>query len=229
MDVELLRQRVGEVRDRILRAGGVDVQIIAVTKAWGADAMIGAQLVGCDGVGENYAQELIHKIALVPPSQRLPIHFIGQVQTNKVKSLIDIVDVWQSVDRVSVVDELIKRSRSRVRANAASIMLQVNTTGERTKAGCDPADVSTLLARALEGGLRVCGLMTIGPTSGEVGPTRRSFRLLAELADAHGLAERSMGMSGDLEIAVEQGATSIRVGTALFGERPSRPTADGIK
>lgn len=229
MDVELLRQRVGEVRDRIRRAGGVGVQIIAVTKTWGTEAMIGAHLVGCDGVGENYAQELIHKIALVPPSQRLPVHFIGQVQTNKVKSLVDIVDVWQSVDRVPIVDELIKRSRSRVGASAVSIMLQVNTTGEPTKAGCDPADVSTLLVRALEGGLGVCGLMTIGPTSGEAGPTRRAFRLLAELADTHGLAERSMGMSGDLEIAVEQGATSIRVGTALFGERPSWPTVDGIK
>lgn len=229
MDVELLRQRVGEIRDRIRRAGGVGVHLIAVTKTWGADAMIGAHVVGCDGVGENYAQELIHKVALVPPLQRLPIHFIGQVQTNKVKSLIDIVDVWQSVDRASVVDELIKRSRLRTNAQPASIMLQVNTTGESTKAGCEPADVSTLLARAREGGLQVCGLMTIGPTGGEVNITRQAFQLLSQLADEHELVERSMGMSDDFEIAVEQGATSVRIGTALFGERPSQPSANEIK
>lgn len=229
MDVELLRQRVGEIRDRIHRAGGVDVQLIAVTKAWGADALIGAHEVGCDGVGENYAQELIDKIALVPPAQRLPIHFIGQLQKNKVRSLIDIVDVWQSVDRASLVDELIKRSCASVRSTSSCIMLQVNTTGEPAKAGCGPADVSALLARALEGGLQVCGLMTVGPTSGEVGRTRQAFRLLGELADAHGLVERSMGMSGDFEIAVEHGATLVRLGTVLFGERPSRLTSDEIK
>ncbi len=229
MDVERLRQRFGDIRDRIRRAGGVDVQIIAVTKTWGADAMIGAYEIGCDGVGENYAQELIHKVALVPPLQRLPIHFIGQAQTNKVKSLVDIVDVWQSVDRATLVDELIKRLRLRSNAQPASIMLQVNTTGESTKAGCDPADVSTLLARARQGGLQVSGLMTVGPTSGEVDLTRQAFRLLGQLADQHDLGERSMGMSGDFEIAVEQGATSVRIGTALFGERPSRPSANEIK
>jgi hypothetical protein len=220
---------VGEIRDRIHRAGGVDVKIIAVTKTWGAEAMIGAHTVGCDGVGENYAQELIRKVALVPLSLRLPIHFIGQVQTNKVKSLINIVDVWQSVDRISVVDELVKRSGVRVKPNATRIMLEVNTTGELTKGGCDPAEVSTLLACAREGGLEVCGLMTVGPTNGDVDLTRRAFRLLAELADDHELAERSMGMSGDFEIAVEQGATLVRVGTALFGQRPSGLTANEIK
>lgn len=229
MDVERLRQRVGEIRDRIHRAGGVGVQLVAVTKTWGADAMIGAHEVGCDGVGENYAQELIRKIALVPPSQRLPVHFIGQMQTNKVKLLIDTVDVWQSVDRASLVDELIKRSRLCAKTTPTSIMLQVNTTGESTKAGCDPADVPTLLTRAVEGGLLVSGLMTIGPTNGEVDLTRRAFRLLGELADAHGLVERSMGMSGDFEIGVELGATLVRVGTALFGERPSGLTPNEIK
>lgn len=229
MDVELLRQRLDDIHSRIARSGGVGVRVIAVTKTWGAEAMIAAHEIGCDGVGENYAQELMHKIALVPPVRRLPVHFIGQIQTNKVKSLIDIVDVWQSVDRVSVVDELIKRSRLRMKADSISIMLQVNTTGEGSKAGCEPAEISTLLARATTGGLVVSGLMTIGPTSAEADSTRRAFRQLCELADDHGLAERSMGMSGDFEIAVEQGATIVRVGTALFGERPSRSAPNEIK
>lgn len=228
MDVDLLHKRVVEIRDRIQRVGGANVKIIAVTKTWGADAMIGAHMVGCDGVGENYAQELIHKVALVPPQQRLPVHFIGQIQSNKVKSLIEIVNVWESVDRASIVDELIKRSQLREEIKTSSIMIQVNTTGEPTKSGCAPSEVSSLLARAIEGGLLVSGLMTIGPTSGEIERTRQAFQLLDELADAHGLTERSMGMSGDFEIAVEHGATSVRLGTVLFGERPSRPTPNGI-
>lgn len=222
MDVQLLRQRLEDVRRRIDLAGGVGVQIIAVTKTWGADAMIASHQIGCDGVGENYAQELIGKVALVPPGQRLPIHFIGQIQTNKVKSLIDIVDVWQSVDRSSLVDELIRRSRFREKAGSPMIMLQVNTTGEPSKAGCIPADLPALLAQARGGGLVVSGLMTIGPTSGDADLTRRAFRLLNHLADEHAIRHRSMGMSGDFEIAVESGATVIRLGTVLFGQRPSR-------
>ena len=214
MDVVRLRNRFGEIRQRIDQLGGVGVQIVAVTKTWGPEAMIGAFEVGCDGVGENYAQELIHKLEQVEPSRRQPIHFIGRIQSNKIKMLIDIVDVWQSVDRAVIVEELIKRSVS------STIMLQVNTTGELSKAGCAPTEVPTLLARAKAGGLIVRGLMTIGPGSGEVDHTRRAFGLLSDLADEFGLPEKSMGMSGDFEIAVEQGATLVRVGTALFGQRP---------
>ena len=229
MDADRVRQRVGEIRQRISQLGGVGVQLVAVTKSWGAEAMVNAFEAGCDGVGENYAQELVHKIALVQPRQRLPVHFIGQIQSNKVKSLIDLVDVWQSVDRASVVDEIIKRSAKQTESPFASIMLQVNTTGEPSKAGCDPSDVPKLLARARTGGLLVSGLMTIGPTSGDVDLTRRAFGLLNDLANELGLLERSMGMSGDFEIAVEQGATLVRMGTALFGNRPSRLTPDEIK
>ena len=229
MNRELLHRRVAEVRVRIQRAGGVGVQLIAVTKTWGADAMLGAYDTGCDGLGENYAQELIHKIAFVAPARRLPVHFIGHLQKNKVKLLIDIVDVWQSIDRASIVDELIKQYRASAKTPAPIIMVQVNTTGEPSKSGCDQADVSTLLARAQAGGLRVCGLMTIGPTSGEIVEVRRAFKLLGELADFHGLVERSMGMTADFELAVELGATSVRLGSALFGERPSQPMADEIK
>lgn len=222
MDADKIRQRVGEIRERIRVLGGVDVQLVAVTKSLGADAMIAAYDLGCDGVGENYAQELIEKVALVAPTQRLPLHFIGQIQRNKVKALMDIVDVWQSVDRSKVVDELIRRSSLRVKAQLPSLMLQVNTTGESTKAGCEPKEVGKLLTQARLGGLHVTGLMTIGPTNGNADLTRRAFGLLRDIADESGLPERSMGMSGDFEIAIEQGATLVRVGTALFGQRPSR-------
>lgn len=221
MDGKQLRSRFDDIRRRIDRLGGTGVQIVAVTKTWGPDAMIGAHEVGCDGVGENYAQELLHKLEQVAPDQRLPVHFIGRIQTNKVKALIDKVDVWQSVDRAQVVDELIKRSdNAGSPSGGAAIMLQVNTTGESSKAGCDPSEVQKLLTRARGGGLTVNGLMTIGPTSGDDARTRHAFALLSDLADEFGLPEKSMGMSEDFEIAVEQGATLVRVGTALFGQRP---------
>lgn len=207
--------RVAEVRERIARAGGVDVSLIAVTKAFGHDAWVAAHEAGCDGIGENYAQELAGKAELGPSA--LPIHFIGHVQTNKVKMLVDVVDVWQSVDRASVIDEIAKRSVAR----PAHVFLQVNTSGEESKSGCAPDDVAGLVARCAQRGVVLDGLMTIGPTSGEERATREAFRLLRRLVSDHGLAHCSMGMSGDLEIAVEEGSTMVRVGSALFGPRHS--------
>ncbi|MGA1406659.1 MAG: YggS family pyridoxal phosphate-dependent enzyme [Ilumatobacteraceae bacterium] len=205
--------RVAEVRERIARAGGIGVSLIAVTKAFGHDAWDAARDAGCDGIGENYAQELIGKNAV--GKSAVPVHFIGHVQTNKVKSLIDIVDVWQSVDRASVIDEIAKRAT----AVAPRVFVQVNTSGEESKSGCAPGELDELVRRCRDRGLVLDGLMTIGPTSGEAQPTREAFRMLRRLVDEHGLAQCSMGMSGDLEIAVEEGSTMVRVGSALFGSR----------
>jgi uncharacterized pyridoxal phosphate-containing UPF0001 family protein len=132
-----------------------------------------------------------------------------------VRSLIDIVDVWQTVDRASVVDEIAKRATGRT----PRVFLQVNTSGEESKSGCAPGELDALVDRCRDRGLVLDGLMTIGPTSGEEQPTRAAFRLLRRLADDHGLAQCSMGMSGDIEIAVEEGSTMVRVGSALFGPR----------
>lgn len=205
--------RLASLRDRSARAGGVGVSVIAVTKTFGHDAWVAAHAAGCDGIGENYAQELVAKHAQGASS--LPVHFIGHVQTNKVRSLIDIVDVWQTVDRASVVDEIAKRATGRT----PRVFLQVNTSGEESKSGCAPGELDVLVERCRDRGLVLDGLMTIGPTSGEEQPTRAAFRLLRRLADDHGLAQCSMGMSGDIEIAVEEGSTMVRVGSALFGPR----------
>jgi len=217
LDIGELRDRLGLIRERVTRGGGTDVKIVAVTKTWGAEALIAAHEVGCDGVGENYAQELLAKIVDVKAEQLLPVHFIGQLQTNKVRQLLDVVDVWESVDRASLVDELVKRYAGRPKS--PMVLLQVNTTSESDKGGCNPGEVGALIERALGGSLDVRGLMTVGPTSGDVAATRAAFRALAEWADRYGLHEKSMGMSGDYEIAVEMGATSLRLGTALFGSR----------
>ena len=145
MNQALVATRVAELRDRIARAGGVGVGIVAVTKNFGIDAWSDAKSAGCEAVGENYAQEIIAKSQQVDRADRLPVHFIGQLQTNKIKSLFDIVDVWQSVDRASVVTELVKRHAGRATDGQCEILLQVNTTSESDKGGCDPAEAKTLV------------------------------------------------------------------------------------
>lgn len=217
---ELVATRVAELRGRITRVGGVGVGIVAVTKSFGIDAWSDAKFAGCEAVGENYAQELIAKSQQVERVDRLPVHFIGQLQTNKIKSLFDIVDVWQSVDRASVVTELAKRHAARVTDGRCEMLLQVNTTGESEKGGCDPVEVRTLVDQARRGGLAVTGLMTVGPTDMDPVKTRAAFRLLKQMAQDLGVGQLSMGMTADVEIAVEEGSTLVRVGTALFGQRP---------
>ena len=220
MNQTLVATRVAELRDRISRAGGIGVGIVAVTKTFGIDAWSDAKFAGCEAIGENYAQELIAKSQQVARADRLPVHFIGQLQTNKIKSLFDIVDVWQSVDRASVVTELVKRQMARTSARRCEILVQVNTTSEMDKGGCDPTEVETLVYQARQGGLDVTGLMTVGPTDMDPFKTRAAFGLLKRMANDLGVEQLSMGMTADVEIAVEEGSTLVRVGTALFGQRP---------
>lgn len=220
MNQALVTTRVAELRDRISRAGGIGVGIVAVTKTFGIDAWNDAKFAGCEAVGENYAQELIAKSQQVDRAERLPVHFIGQLQTNKIKLLFDIVDVWQSVDRASVVTELVKRQMARTSAGRCEILVQVNTTSETDKGGCDPTEVEALVHQARQGGLDVTGLMTVGPTDMDPMKTRAAFALLKRMATDLGVEQLSMGMTADVEIAVEEGSTLVRVGSALFGQRP---------
>jgi PLP dependent protein len=221
-NLEALTERVSAIRARILNAGGKNVKLIAVTKTFDATAITSAFTTGCDAVGENYAQELIAKLDQVPKDQRLPVHFIGRLQSNKIRSLLNCVDVWQSVDRLSLVDEIAKRclTRNQVKLiNPVQIMLQVNSTNEPDKGGCQPSDVEALLTRARSLGLDVIGLMTVGPTESDMTATRNAFRLVGKIAKDLGLKELSMGMTSDLEIAVEEGSTAVRIGSGLFGTR----------
>jgi pyridoxal phosphate enzyme (YggS family) len=207
---------LAEVRRRIERAGGgPEVAVLAVTKGFGPEAMAAALAAGCPAVGENYAQELLAKLdaldALGGP--RPEVHFIGQLQSRKVRTLAGVVDVWQSIDRTVLVDEVAKR------APGARIMVQVNVSEEPQKGGCAPEEAPALVAAARDAGLEVEGLMTVGRT-GPPDAARGGFALLRRLADDVGVPQRSMGMSEDLEVAVAEGSTMVRVGTALFGERP---------
>ena len=209
---ELVAERLAEVRERIERAGGVGVEVLAVTKTFPVEACWAAHRAGCRAVGENYAQEVVAKLGGVD----LPfgVHFIGQLQTNKVRLLAPIVSVYETVDRPSLVAEIAKR------VPGASVMIQVDTTGEPGKGGCPLAEAPTLVERAREAGLVVVGLMTVGPTEGGPEAARAGFRAVRGLVERLGLAACSMGMTSDLEVAVQEGATQIRVGSALFGPRP---------
>lgn len=200
------------VRERIRAAGGGDeVTILPVTKGFGPDAVEAAVAAGCTAIGENYAQELIAKRTVLAPVE---VRFIGQLQTNKVRLIAEIVDVYETLDRPKLAREIAKR------APGARVLVQVDTTDEPGKGGCPLAALDDLVASATELGLDVCGLMTVGPTAGGPEAAREGFRAVRRAADRLGLRECSMGMSADLEVAVEEGSTEVRVGTALFGPRP---------
>ena len=203
------------VRARIADAGGEGVTLVAVTKGFGPEVVAAAVAAGVEDVGESYAQELVAKAAAVTPPRW---HFVGRLQANKVRALAGTVELWQSVDRPRLVDELARR------VPGAKVLVQVDVTGEPSKGGCPPGDVPALVERAAGAGLDPRGLMAVGPL-GPPEEARPGFRALVGLADRLGLAERSIGMSGDLEVAVQEGATMVRVGTALFGPRPPRPGA----
>lgn len=203
--------RVQQIREEVVRASSAPVAIIAVTKTFGHDAIRAAVTAHCDAVGENYAQEVLAKVEESPIG--LPIHFIGAIQSNKVRQLAPYISLWQGVDRESVISELGKR------APGAEVLLQVNTTNEETKSGVRPQDVESLLAAGVKAGLTVRGLMTIGPTSGDRGDAEKAFLSLRSLADSLHLPECSMGMSDDYRVAVECGSTMIRIGSRLFGPR----------
>lgn len=205
-------ENLERVRQRIADAGGdpEDIRILAVTKGFGADAPRAAVAAGLTALGENYAQELAAKAEQVEGAEW---HFIGRLQSNKVRLVADVVSCWQSVDRSSLATEIAKR------APGARILVQVNATGEEHKGGCPVTDVRPLVEESVAAGLVVDGLMTVG-VDGDERATQAAFEVVQGLAVDLDLAVRSMGMTADLELAVRAGTTMVRVGSALFGPRP---------
>lgn len=212
------------VRERIRSAGGDPdrVLVVAVTKAFPVAVARTAIDAGLTHLGENYAQELVDKVrgfAAAPPVAEPSWHFIGRLQSNKVKLIAPHVELWQTVDRSAIAEAIAHH------APGAGVLLQVNASGEDQKAGCraDEATVGGLLEACRSLGLVVRGLMAIG-VHDDPSATRAAFATTRALADRFALDECSMGMSGDLEIAVEEGSTMVRIGRDLFGTRPIRTT-----
>lgn len=220
-----LGARLDTVRERIVAAGGDPerIDLIAVTKGFGADAVRSALDHGLVDIGESYAQEMAAKVdeldAASPssPSPPPPVqprwHFIGRLQSNKVRKIAPFVTLWQSVDRLSLGAEIAQR------APGAAVLAQVGLTGEESKGGCPEARLPALVDGLRDLGLDVRGLMTIGPL-GPPEDARPVFRKLRQLAERYEVVDCSMGMSADLEVAVEEGTTMVRLGSALFGPRP---------
>ncbi|HWW45615.1 MAG TPA: YggS family pyridoxal phosphate-dependent enzyme [Acidimicrobiia bacterium] len=208
--------RVDAVRARLAAAAAragrnpASVTLVAATKLVPPDRVAAAVRAGVVDVGENRAQELLAKApALEALHPRW--HFLGPLQRNKVKGLAPWVACWQSVDRGPLGETIAQH------APGARVLVEVNLAGEAQKAGCPP-DEATALVDALRGlGLDVTGLMAVPPHGEDPRPW---FARLRELGTAAAVPELSMGMTDDFEIAVEEGATLVRVGRALFGERP---------
>lgn len=215
----------GQRQPRPRSAGGDhDVTIVAVTKGFGIEAWEAALATGIGDVGESYAQEARAKLAAwdeAHPGQAPPrLHVIGRLQTNKVRALAGRVALWQSIDRDALLTEVARRDPG------AAVLVQVNVGGPANQGGATPSDAARLVARARTAGLDVRGLMAIGAER-DPEAARAGFARLRALADDLDLVECSMGMTDDLEVAVTEGATLVRIGTGLFGARPDTAPSHG--
>ena len=215
VDVRTVSDRVADVRRRVAAFGGDPdrVRIVAVTKGFGIEAVVAARAAGLLDVGENYAQELLGKAPDGPLGTRW--HFLGPVQRNKVHRLAPVVSAWHGIDRPVAADAVASASPG------VEVMVQVNVVGDPGRPGCPPEEVATLVEHVRRLPLDLSGLMAVGPA--QIGErSRECFRWLARKAGELGLRELSMGMSDDFEMAVAEGATTLRLGRILFGPRPER-------
>lgn len=223
-----LAEALGRVRDRIDGAAADPgaVRLVAVTKGFPAAAAAAARAAGVDDLGENYADELVGKAEALSAASRATAgtgdsaprwHYLGAVQRNKVPRLAPVVTCWQGLRRVAEGEAIARRSPG------ATVLVQVDVAGLPGRGGCPPHEIPELVGRLRDLDLDVAGLMAVGPP-GPPEAARDGFRTVRSLADRLGLRERSMGMTDDLEVAVEEGSTMVRVGRALFG---TRPPADG--
>jgi pyridoxal phosphate enzyme (YggS family) len=226
-----LPARVAEIRERIrfhqARGGWTHpVRIIAVTKSHGPEAVRAAVEAGLVDVGENRVQEALEKQDALRDVAAARWHLIGTLQRNKVRHVLGRFVLLHAVDRPELVVELDRRLAAAQAPTRQAVLVEVNCSGEAAKGGVAPGELGALLDRiAASPRLELKGLMTMAALSDDPAVQRAAFGRLRELRDTmrragHELAELSMGMSGDYPVAVEEGATMVRLGTLLFGERP---------
>jgi pyridoxal phosphate enzyme (YggS family) len=204
-----------------------DIQVIAVSKTHSAEVVVNALNAGISVFGENYAQELRDKHKTITEVNGIkPLwHFIGHLQRNKVKYIAPFVEYIHTVDSVKLALEISKQAAKNNRV--IKCLLQVNTSGEESKSGCEPRNVMGLVDRTLEiPGIKIQGLMTIGSFSENEKIVRGEFEMLREIKEKINsrfpdadYKHLSMGMSHDYPWAIEEGATFVRVGTSIFGYR----------
>ena len=220
---------LGDVRARIARAAvaaGRDpgtVKLVAVSKTKPASAVREAYAAGQRAFGENYAQELDEKAKELADLPGIEWHYIGHLQTNKAKLVARAAHVVHTVDSIVLARELAKRVHALAPPRTMPVLVEVNVGAEPQKHGAAPTELADVLAAVRAAPeLSLCGLMTMPPAD-DLDAARKVFETLVTLRNLHGgvalLPELSMGMTGDLEIAIAAGATMVRVGTAIFGSR----------
>lgn len=215
-------ERIAEVRGRIARAcersgrRARDVTLVAVTKTHGVEAIVAAYDAGVRDFGENRVQEAEPKIeAMRARGLDVTWHLIGHLQTNKARAAARLFDILHSVDSQRLAEAINARADHRI-----PVLIEVNVAGEASKHGVAPVEADALAAAVGRmPNLEVVGLMTVAPMVDDPEDVRPVFARLRELRDAMGLRELSMGMTDDFEVAVEEGATIVRVGRAIFGPR----------
>jgi PLP dependent protein len=215
-----LRERWDAVRERIsaacAKAGRAEseVLLLAVTKVFPSTVIEEAYALGMREFGENYVQEFERKRPLLPELPGARFHLIGHLQSNKAKKAGELFDVVQTIDGPKLARRLDELGKP------MEVMVEVKLSDEEAKHGCDPAELAAVV-EAIRGcaNLTLTGLMTIPPWDEDAEKSRPYFARLRELAVEHGLTGLSMGMSNDLEVAIQEGSTIVRVGTALFGRR----------
>lgn len=218
--IAAVRERVAKASARVGRAQG-EITLIAVSKTFPAESVLAAVAAGITEFGENRVQEALVKMAAysdLPGAGGLaaPVwHFVGHLQTNKVRATVGRFAILHAID-----SERLLLAIDAAATEPQRVMIEVNVAAEPTKFGVAPGDLPQLLQAAAQlPNIKVEGLMTVAPLAGNPEASRPHFRALRELAVGHRLASLSMGMTGDFEIAIEEGATHIRVGRAIFGER----------
>ena len=215
-------ERIARAADRALRDPG-DIKLVAVTKTVEPPHIVEAIEAGISCIGENRIQEAARKFPELPPVER---HLVGHLQTNKVKTALLLFDIIESVDSVRLAREI--STCCTAAGSEASVLVEVNTSGEETKFGLAPDEVLEALDdMSTLPGLKVVGLMTVGaflPDSDDVRPCFKTLRAIRDEVEERvipgvSMKHLSMGMTNDFEAAIEEGATIVRVGRAIFGER----------
>jgi pyridoxal phosphate enzyme (YggS family) len=208
-----VRERMARAAERV-RRDPAGITLLAVTKVFPAAVIREAYESGLRQFGENYVQEFEGKAPEVADLEGARFHLIGHLQSNKAKKAAELFQTIQTVDSARLARRLNESGRP------LDVMIEVKLSEEEAKSGADPAELGELIAAIREcPNLCLAGLMTMPPWSDDAEASRPYFRRLRELGEQHGLRELSMGMSHDLETAIEEGATCVRVGTALFGKR----------
>ncbi len=222
-NIEKIKEKIKQTAERVGRNPN-DITLVGVSKTYSADVVQHAVDAGIKILGENKVQELLGKIPQINGGVKW--HIIGHLQSNKVRKIIGLVDLIHSVDTISLAKEIDKVSGKN--GIVTNILVQVNTSGEETKFGCEPEETLSLIKQiSLLDHVKIRGLMTIGKFSDDIKEVRACFVMLREIfkeinnagIEKVYLEHLSMGMTNDFETAIEEGATILRIGTAIFGKR----------